>query len=114
MAVIENFYRKLYSQSVPEPDYLQEVRDRVIRNVGSEDIPEIDMMELRTALQQMRNRKAPGEDQVTSEMLKTGGETLDRALLILMNKCLEEGRIPDAWRNAEDHHPLQEGRLDEH
>ena len=65
-----------------------------------EDIPEIDMMELRTALQQMRNRKAPGEDQV-SEMLKTGGETLDKALLILMNKCLEEGRIPDAWRNAE-------------
>ena len=34
-------------------------------------------------------------------MLKTEGETLDKALLILMNKCLEEGRIPDAWRNAD-------------
>ena len=32
-----------------------------------------------------RNRKAPGEDQVKSEMLKTG----------------EEGRIPNAWKNAE-------------
>ncbi|KAJ8935782.1 hypothetical protein NQ318_018409 [Aromia moschata] len=31
VTIIENFYRRLYSQSVPEPDHFQEHRDRVAR-----------------------------------------------------------------------------------
>lgn len=98
--IIENFYRKLYDQSVPAPDNRGKPREAVL-NVGSEDLQMIDGPELRAALRQLKNSKAPGEDLVTGEMLKIGGDTLEQALLVLLNKCLEEGRIPDQWQNAE-------------
>jgi len=99
--IIENFYRKLYSTSVPKPDRIVNEKRRIILNVDSEEIPEIDRSELRAALRKMKNRKAPGEDRVMSEMLKMGGEPLEEALLILLNKCLREQQIPTAWKNAE-------------
>ena len=34
-------------------------------------------------------------------MLKVRAETLEQAFLILLNRCLEEGKIPDLWLNAE-------------
>ncbi|ERL94908.1 hypothetical protein D910_12181 [Dendroctonus ponderosae] len=37
---------------------------------------------------QKKRTKAPGEDKVTTEMLKMRGEPLEKALLILLNKCL--------------------------
>ncbi|KAM0735271.1 LINE-1 retrotransposable element ORF2 protein [Formica fusca] len=97
-AVIENFYRGLYS-SVQQ--YQRAEPRRSVQNVGSEELQQIDGPELREALRQTKNCKAPGEDLVTSEMLKAGGEILEKALLILLNKCLDEGRIPDSWQNAE-------------
>ncbi|ENN79930.1 hypothetical protein YQE_03634 [Dendroctonus ponderosae] len=50
---------------------------------------------------QKKRTKAPGEDKVTTEMLKMRGEPLEKALLILLNKCLQEQQIPTAWKNAE-------------
>ena len=43
-------------------------------NVGSEEIPDITREEIRAALRQMKNRKSPGEDKITCEMLKMGGD----------------------------------------
>lgn len=97
-STIQQFYSGLYRQSVPKPN---RSRIQMVQNVGSEDIPEVDTAELRMALKQMKNRKAPGEDLITVEMLKNGGKTLEKALIILFNRCLEEGKIPDTWRNAE-------------
>jgi len=34
-------------------------------------------------------------------MLKMGGCTVEERLRVLLNKCPNEGRIPDAWHNAE-------------
>lgn len=64
-------------------------------------MPTIEKSELRAALKQLRNNKAPGEDLITSEMFKIGGKVLEKALLVLLNRCIEEGRIPDSWQNAE-------------
>ena len=69
--------------------------------MGSEEIPEISLQEIKYALQKMKNEKSPGEDQITSEMLKTEGKVLKEAVGILLNKCLTEGRIPESWNNAE-------------
>ncbi|XP_070162480.1 craniofacial development protein 2-like [Polyergus mexicanus] len=92
-AVIEDFYRGLYS---PVQQYQRAEPRRSVQNVGSEELQQIDGPELREALRQTKNCKAPGEDLVTSEMLKAGGEILEKALLILLNKCLDEGKIPDS------------------
>lgn len=59
MEIVENFYRKLYSTSIPKPDRIPNEKRRNILNVGSEEIPEIDKNELRAALKKMKNRKAP-------------------------------------------------------
>lgn len=32
-------------------------------------------------------------------MLKVGGKALEKELLVLLNRCLEE-RVPDSWQNA--------------
>lgn len=57
IAIIENFYRKLYSTSVSKLDHMANRSRKNILNVGSEEIPEIDKNELRTALKKMKNEK---------------------------------------------------------
>lgn len=58
-------------------------------NVASEEIPEISIQEIKDALK-MENRKCPGEDRITSEMLEFGGNVILKALEFRFNKCLEE------------------------
>lgn len=75
--IVQNFYQRLYSQQPLVSDMVP----RTVLNVGSEEILEIQASELRAILKQMGNGKAPREDRVTSEMLKSGREILERALL---------------------------------
>lgn len=63
-----------------------------ILNVSSEDMPEITSSEIKYALQQMKDGKSTGADQITSEILKMGGETLIEAMKVLLNRCLIEGK----------------------
>lgn len=49
----------------------------------------------------MKNRKAPEEDHITSEMLKMADETTLKVMKILLNKCLVNGKTPKTWQNAE-------------
>lgn len=62
------------------------------KNVDSEEVPEIDRAEPIAALRQMKNRKALGENRITCEMLKVGGEPLLGTVLLLLYKCLSKGR----------------------
>jgi len=99
VAVVSDFYKDLYKESAPRPLRLK--RRHEIKNVGSEEIPEITRTELQAVLKELKNRKSPGQDRITSEMLKAGGIVLEEAMCVLLNKCLEQGKIPEAWQNAE-------------
>jgi len=98
--IIQNFYQRLYNQSIPSLHHPKKEK-QMVRNIGSEELKAIDGPEMRAALNQLKNCKTPGEDRITSEMLKIGGETLENAILVLLNMCLEKGEIPDAWQCAE-------------
>jgi len=99
VAVVSDFYEDLYRESAPRPLRLK--RRHEIKNVGSEEIPEITRTELQAVLKELKNRKSPGQDRITSEMLKAGGIVLEEAMCVLLNKCLEQGKIPETWQNAE-------------
>lgn len=89
-AIVEDFYKHLYSSGNQKENQDQR---RKIKNVGSEEVLEIDNGELLAALHKMKNRKNTGEDQITSEMIKMGNEILLDKVRVLLNKCITEERI---------------------
>ena len=60
--------------------------------------------EIVQAIKSMKRWKAPGDDGITSELLKVSlcddGEALLDAIHILIRKMWDEGRIPLIWRNS--------------
>lgn len=85
--VVTQFYEDLYNSKV-QSDVEPEEKRRKITNVNSEDIPPINKEEIYTALKQIKNGKAAGEDEIAGEMLKEGGEILIAKLEHLFNRCL--------------------------
>lgn len=74
--------------------------------MASEDISEIFLEEIRTALRMMKNDNFPREDNVTVEMLKFGGHKIEKTLQTLLNKCLQDGSL---WYNAKVGFVQEEG-----
>ena len=53
------------------------------------------------ALKQFKNNKAPGEDGITSELLRAGGTPVLKVLQKLFNSVLSEGKTPETWSRGE-------------
>lgn len=100
LSEIEAFYTRLYESQAPRPTPNKEdVRAPLTRHF-TDELPEISQGEIEIALGQLRNGEAPGEDGVTSELLKAGGKPLLRELQKLFNAVLSCGRTPIAWHKS--------------
>ena len=97
--IAKEFYEDLFSSVRPSPTDRTEDRPK-IRNVGSEDMPDITVEEVKAAVAEMKNRKSPGEDGVPIEAIKLGGDSLLGAITALFNQCLQWEEVPEAWENA--------------
>ncbi|KAJ0169364.1 hypothetical protein K1T71_015248 [Dendrolimus kikuchii] len=66
LAEVERFYGRLYSSRAERPSVqgANDPRAPLTRHY-TEDIPEVDIGEIRTALGQLKNGRAPGDDAVT-------------------------------------------------
>ncbi|KAL0831036.1 hypothetical protein ABMA28_001919 [Loxostege sticticalis] len=97
---IENFYGQLYtSVALPVSSSTVDPRAKLTRHY-TEDIPDISLYEIRMALKQLKNNKAPGEDGITSELLHAGGTPVLKVLQKLFNSVLLEGITPEAWNRS--------------
>ena len=100
MEEIERFYGQLYaSVAKPAGSAATDPRAKLTRHF-TEDIPEISLYEIKMALNQLKNNKAPGDDGITSELLKAGGTPLLKVLQKLFNTVLLEGITPEAWNRS--------------
>ena len=58
------------------------------------------LQELEEALKKMKQKKAPGPDGITNEMLKHLGPGAKRTLLRIYNQSWSTGTVPTMWREA--------------
>jgi len=94
--------KDLQTEEMPDTHYS---RNRAEHNTecGIGENTWIQTSELEEPLKSINNRNTLREECITVEMLKEEGETLKKAnhAINLLHKCLEEGPVPEAWRNAE-------------
>ena len=64
------------------------------------DLPPIIPSEVKEAINQMKENKAPGIDDITSDIIKLGGEEMETQLVILFNRILESKKVPSSWKEA--------------
>lgn len=100
LSEVESFYGDLYASHASRPDPENEDPRAKLTRHFTEDLPEVSIDEIGMALRQLKNGKAPGEDGVTTELLKAGGKPVLKALQKLFNAVLFEGRTPEAWSRS--------------
>ena len=61
----------------------------------------IDLTELEQAIKGLKNRKSPGLDGITNEAIKALPNNWKEALLLVFNKILDEGIVPEDWSKIE-------------
>ena len=52
------------------------------------------------AIKAMKDNKAPGTDDITSDIIKIGGEEITEELAKLYNQIMDEKKIPTSWKEA--------------
>ncbi len=88
------YYANLYTTE--EENRLQNVN--VNLQVEIEKEPDFIESEIRTIVQNLKNNKAPGHDQINNESVRYGGRPMIKKLTQLFNKILKEQKVPKDWK----------------
>ncbi len=69
-------------------------------NAASKWQSKLTMEELQSAITSMNSKSKPGEDSISYEMIKCGGEIFHTFLLKLYNYCWATGIYPESWKSG--------------
>ena len=58
------------------------------------------MFEMNKAIQKLKNKKAPGPDKITNEMIKHLSTQAKEYLLFIFNQSWKKGTFPNTWKEA--------------
>ena len=62
--------------------------------------PPILPTEVSAVIKRLKRNKAPGNDNITADVLKYGGEPIIQMFTNMFKRCLSEGKLPNSWKNA--------------
>ena len=96
------------STASPSADRVKDVRTQtraVLQNSATAGVDPcmtecLTLRELEEALKKMKQKKAPGPDGITNEMLKHLGPGTKRTLLRIYNQSWSTGTVPTIWKEA--------------
>jgi len=73
-----------------------------VQNLQQQDIFELPISdcELQEAIQQSKNRKSPGEDQIHAEFLNHTGKEARTSIWMRFQNIWETGIVPSLWKKA--------------
>ena len=100
-----NYFKTLHSDKHTvtanrETQITQNVRNMELAPTFCELDFTITQHEIKDALKRLKNKKSPGIDGITSEMLKSGQDVLMPALLKVFNHIFRSGSYPETWRTG--------------
>ena len=66
----------------------------------TDEVPPFTEKEIEHALKKMRKMKAPGNDGITSDIIKMGGQNTIAYITKAFNNILYSQQIPECWQEA--------------
>ena len=94
----EEFFEKLYNHDEPDGPIADPPHIEPPEIAMSDAEPTID--EVKAAVRTLRNGKASGVDQITSEAIQAGGDILLQRIHSLLQTIWRTERIPSVWKKA--------------
>ncbi|GFR86809.1 RNA-directed DNA polymerase from mobile element jockey [Elysia marginata] len=91
-----NHFRTILNRPDPErPEYIEGKGKEIEIKKGP-----ITCLEIEKAIAKSKNNRAPGEDRITTDMLKADPSMSAKCLVGLFNKVWTEEKVPDAWKKG--------------
>ncbi|GFR69759.1 endonuclease-reverse transcriptase [Elysia marginata] len=94
LQICKDFYEKLYETASPVP---QNIRNS---SQDKEELPSFEEQEVIKCLNEMSKNKAPGPDEITSDIIRIGGAPAISYLKKALNQILTLKEIPPRWNEA--------------
>ena len=83
-----------------DSEFHKQIRAQSQGTVNTPDDREFNLPEIRNAVENVNNKKAPGEDGITGEIFKQAFETLPKYITAMYNGCLRKGVFTKRWKCA--------------
>lgn len=80
--------------------WTEETDEEIVSTLIDENVDPISFEELETTINNSKNKKTPGVDNINNELIKYASIQLKYRLLDLLNMCWKSGHIPEEWRMA--------------
>ena len=94
------FYENLYSTTHPVDQQTQLDHVDVKDHHQFESFPSVEAWEVKLAVKQSKKGKAPGPDNITTELIEAADELIYGKLATLFNECLHQSTVPEQWNEA--------------
>jgi len=94
LKVCADFYQELYSSQN------KDTRKSTKESPENLEPAPFSKEEINKALKEMKDNKAPGNDQLTSDIIKIGGDEALKIITKIFNDILKNRKIPPEWKEA--------------